>query len=341
LSDGRPHPADELRDSERLLRALRGAVPVEAPEKVAARRNVLVAAISREIEAVPTRIAKQERRRRWLRTASVAAATLALTLSGTALWQATWGEAHGVAQLEVGNAPSDGQALVTLITTHGTRQDTLSTGQELTVGRNEQVDALLPGATRIQFEPLALIEPRADHQSAEQATLQLNQLKELNQSLFVKAGSLSVDVPESRPSRRLVTVVTPHARVEVKGTQFQVQVSDGTNAHTRVSVSRGSVLVSWLGGHTLLSRGQTWDSKSLSHAPKASIAEPSGGVHETTAPHKNAASHENAASHGGTAAPVRETRREAVAASSVRDARPVDARRIASRKTTDDVDTLT
>lgn len=266
--------ADESRESERLLRALRGAVPVEAPEKVAARRRELVAAISREIEAVPARIARQERRRRWLRGALIAAATFALTWTGTALWQTFQGQTSEAAQLEGGDAPNDGQALVTLITQHGTRQDMLSTGQDLTVGRGEQVDAMLPGATRIQFAPLVESEPPADHPSVGQAVLQLNQLQQLNQSLFVKSGALSVDVPESKPSRRLVTVVTPHARVEVKGTQFQVRVSEGASAHTSVSVSRGAVLVSWLGGHTLLTRGQTWRSPGVAQPPQSSTAEP-------------------------------------------------------------------
>ncbi|HXS18098.1 MAG TPA: FecR domain-containing protein, partial [Polyangiaceae bacterium] len=311
------HPGD-ARESERLLRALRGAVPVETAEKVAARRRVLVAAIGREIEAVPARIARQERRRRWLRSASVAAATLVLTLTGTTLWRAGWGEPAEVAQLETSDTPSEGQALVTLITPHGTRQDVLSTGQELTVARGEKVDAQLPGATRFHFEPLVNHEPQVNHEPlvnheaqgsreaqvqalngkqqgatplhsaqgslGEQAVLQLSQLRKQNQSLFVKSGVLSVDVPENKAMRRLVTVVTPHARVEVKGTQFQVQVSEGAGAHTSVSVSRGSVSVSWLGGHTLLTRGQTWDSQNMTHVPKLSFAEPSGAPHGITGP---------------------------------------------------------
>lgn len=268
---------DAARDSERLLRALRVAVPVEAAEKVAARRRVLIQAIGKEIERVPTRIARQELRRRWIVGGLAAIALVSVGLAGASLFGigAPTAQRDGAPRPalqsrddgrreDARQTPADGLAMVTLTTRAGSRDDVFSVGQELSVHRGEHVSARLPGSTELRFEADASI-----------GRLQLSQLGRLDQSLFVKSGALSVDVPTDGTERRSFTVITPHARVEVKGTQFRVLVSEGVDAHTAVSVERGSVAVSWLGGHTLLTRGQTWDSKDLEHPePDRSSAVP-------------------------------------------------------------------
>ncbi len=260
---------DEEHNSQRLLRALRVAVPVEAPETVAARRSALIAVIQREIEETPARIARQERRRHLLGWGATVAALVLATLGATWGYQHSGGQhpaSHPLAhnksaelspsekttRSSVSSGVSEGNARVVLREGMMEKTHHLVTGQELNLDSGQWLSAELPGATKIEFRP-------SDLQGG--ASMELTRLDRLEQSLFVRAGNLFVDVPEGSLERRHVTVVTPDAQVEVKGTQFTVQVAEKeSRTRTAVKVNRGRVLVTWLGGSRLLTPGQTWDS---------------------------------------------------------------------------------
>jgi len=265
-------------DSQRLLRALRGAVPVEDAQRVAARRDKLIAVIGREIAQTPGRIVKQERKQRWLRFAMAVAAATVFTLGSVWTWQ------HATHSSKVARAGEDsfperdvpeGKALVTLRSGANTQDQWMVTGQQLALHGEEVLSAKLPGETQIEFKVSG---------AEGSAQLELNRLGQADQSLFVKSGELSVNVPENTMlggtvpagtrERRHVMVVTPNAKVEVKGTKFTVKVLDtGKEAQTEVTVQRGRVLVSWLGGQTMLTTGEQWKSH---HSARSAGADSSG-----------------------------------------------------------------
>ena len=265
------------RDSERLLRALRVAVPVEKPERVAARRQALIEAIGREIEQTPERVRRRERLRAFKRAAAACSVAAAISLvgGGTFLFLQR-SEAHNASSFvrTVSNSPGDkgvvpeGRALITVEGASNESEQMMIAGQELSLEGQQRLSGELPGSTQIRLEPIP---------GAPQAHLKLTHLDTLEQSLFMLSGHLAVDVPESRTDRRHVVIVTPDARVEVKGTKFSVDVlGDGSERHTKVRVARGQVLVTWLFGKRLLHAGDEWVSPSGRESEPTPVAQEVG-----------------------------------------------------------------
>jgi len=249
--------ASSSEDSERLLRALRVAVPVEDPTRVSARRNFLVNVIEREIKNTPRRIKQQERRLRWSRIGLAAAAVLLVAGAGNfaVKYQAPL-VSSGVEDASGTDGVAEGRAKVTLHDNSTNRSQILTVGQELALNSGQTLHAELPGRTQLELEPLG---------RTKDAGVKLLHLSKTEQTLFVTAGKLLVDVPESSGFRRHVTVITPQAKVEVKGTKFTVDVhQEAAKQWTIVGVERGEVLVTWLGGHQLLQAGQQWNSATSS-----------------------------------------------------------------------------
>lgn len=249
--------ASSSEDSERLLRALRVAVPVEDPTRVSARRNFLVNVIEREIKNTPLRIKQQERRLRWSRIGLAAAAVLLVAGAGNfAVKHQAQLVSSGVEDASGTDGVAEGRAKVTLHDNSTNRSQILTVGQELALNSGQTLHAELPGRTQLELEPLG---------RTKDAGVKLLHLSKTEQTLFVTAGKLLVDVPESSGFRRHVTVITPQAKVEVKGTKFTVDVhQEAAKQWTIVGVERGEVLVTWLGGHQLLQAGQQWNSATSS-----------------------------------------------------------------------------
>lgn len=251
--------ASSSEDSERLLRALRVAVPVEDPARVAARRNFLVNVIEREIKNTPARIKQQERRVRWSRVGLAAAAVLLVAWAGNFALRHQAGAqltSSGIEDASGIDDVADGRAKVTLHDNSTNRSQILTVGQELALSSGQTLHAELPGRTQLELEPLG---------RTKDAGVKLLHLSKTEQTLFVTAGKLLVDVPERSGFRRHVTVITPQAKVEVKGTKFTVDVhQEAAKQWTTVGVERGEVLVTWLGGHQLLQAGQQWNSAASS-----------------------------------------------------------------------------
>lgn len=249
-----PTQGSSSSESQRLLRALRVAVPVEDPDRVAARRNFLVNVIEREIRNTPARITRQDRRLKWSRVGLAAAAVLLATWAGgVALQDRAGSEIATSPDVTTGiDGVAEGKAKITLHDGSGDQSQVLSVGQELALRNEQSIRAELPGHTQLQLQPIA---------SEKEAQVKLLHLSKADQTLFVTAGKLFVDVPEQSTFRRHVTVITPQAKVEVKGTRFTVNVHrEASKQWTDVDVERGEVLVTWLGGHQLLRAGQEWSS---------------------------------------------------------------------------------
>ena len=241
-------------DSQRLLRALRVAVPVESPQHVQQRRTALISVIAQQIEKTPRMIVQQERRGRQLKLLLTAAAVALVSLSSVWLWtrHTFSGEVARLGEEISGPGVAEGQASVVLVEGQQSRRQTMITGQELDLHGAQSLRGELPGHTKISVKPAS---------ASKRARVKLDHLAVVDQSLFISEGELWVDVPEGRLERRHVMVVTPDAKVEVKGTQFSVSVEDvGGGSRTTVRVRRGRVLVTWLGGQKLLAPGDSWTS---------------------------------------------------------------------------------
>jgi hypothetical protein len=79
------------------------------------------------------------------------------------------------------------------------------------------------------------------------------------QDLCLGSGTVSLRVPKLGPYRTL-SVVTPDARVTVRGTRFSVSFASD-RAETRVRVTEGSVWVDHAGKEDVLAAGQSWTSR--------------------------------------------------------------------------------
>jgi hypothetical protein len=81
------------------------------------------------------------------------------------------------------------------------------------------------------------------------------------QDLRLGAGTVSLRVPKLG-TRRTLSVVTPDARVTVRGTRFSVSfAANGARPGTQVQVTEGSVWVDHAGKEDVLAAGQSWSSR--------------------------------------------------------------------------------
>jgi hypothetical protein len=93
------------------------------------------------------------------------------------------------------------------------------------------------------------------------------------QDLRLGSGTVSLRVPKLGAHRTL-SVVTPDARVTVRGTRFSVSFA-GDRSETRVRVTEGSVWVDHAGKEDVLAAGQTWTSR-----PELAAATPAAPAHD-------------------------------------------------------------
>ena len=238
------------RTDRRLLRAWKSSgVPVEPVEEAAARRDVLVDRLGDFIELAGKR--QRRAQRRWA-LGSVAAAVVVLVGVAAIGWKHAQPE-------RAGQSARMGGARNTLagIVVSGARVEvarvtgaTTVTDGSAALGVGDRVTRALAGAS-ISMPSGAHAELRAAPRASVIATDE--------HTLKVGVGTLEVRVvPQAAPNR--FTVVTPDARVSVRGTVFAVAVTDDVKPRikTRVSVTEGVVSVEHDGRTWLVGAGQSW-----------------------------------------------------------------------------------
>lgn len=264
------------------LRTMRTALPVEAPEAVATRRERLVPALQSQIIAASAARHRAQRLRRaagfGALAASVAlfvAAGIALsghvtTTDGPAASRPSGATQSGVSQgakeasghareqaAPVGQAARLVQASAATLrvgdsTTEQALDASTSVGLALTPGMD--LRTLVAGWLELELPSRARIE------MSESSELALESLTARSQKLSLARGRIDVSVPKPQAgAAQRLSIVTPDSEVEVRGTVFSVEVrpSKLTPARlvTEVFVSRGSVSVRHAGQERLVTMG--------------------------------------------------------------------------------------
>lgn len=270
--------ANELDATRVVLPGASSPVPVEDADHVELRRQALVDAISRAIAEVP---AERRRRRLWNMSGRFALAAAVLLAVGTAsTFLAVRLSSGGGGDRSASSAAQGEVAHVERFDTsasHSASSATVGEASTLVTSSSERLVATLPGHTVVEVAP--------------RSRLILARLPASSQELILDRGVVSVDVPEAQAalhdttlhdatspsspapgagepgttSKRRVRVTTPHAVVEVKGTQFDVIVGDAPSGGeiTTVKVKRGRVLVTEGARRTFVGAGETWTSAPL------------------------------------------------------------------------------
>lgn len=232
---------DDARDARKLLAPLRERPASVDAERLGARRERVLSAISSEVNT----LAARRKQRRWWRAAG--AASLLAAGVACAFWAPRLLQRPAPATLALTFVGSVGQ-------THAGSARTLRAGEALAADPGEISTAAegsaelissaglglrLGGATRLSLA--ALLGPGAQNQVA------------------LRQGEVTCSVPHLQEGQRF-SVQTPDARVVVHGTVFSVNVDTTRPAGhaTCVAVTEGVVIVQHAGSETALNAGDSW-----------------------------------------------------------------------------------
>lgn len=248
----------DLHLAEQALRQLRSTVvPVEDTERVEQRRPRLLAALEREIRAVPVDRARRLRRRRTALGMVAAAAVVVLAWGTVRLTNGPATKSPMVARAQLSGAQLRNWSGDVSLGPPGQQRGLESSGESapgtvsfLSTRRSGWVELELPGAVRVEV-------------SAE-TELQVLRADPNDRHVRLARGRLDVQVPkpEGGAVTRLV-VSTPDAQVEVRGTVFSVEVKPGRfePSVTEVVVSRGAVVVRHGDEEVRVPAGSRWSSE--------------------------------------------------------------------------------
>jgi ferric-dicitrate binding protein FerR (iron transport regulator) len=244
-------PLDVLREMRRVVAPVPGAEEEQARrERIAAR----VVELSRELRV--------EQRRR-LRVRVLLAALVSIGL-GVVLLQ--WGPGSRPPQNASARVVSGRMALLEGDHSRPWTEATLDLEQEpvLQTGAAEEVALELPSRAALEVSAaseLALVRHAAAGGWSERINL--------------RTGGVKLRVPKLGNNQHLA-VETADARVEVRGTRFEVRVEhDARGAFTRVDVDEGRVAVRSERGPSLLGPGEHWTSREpVAAAPPLPSAAP-------------------------------------------------------------------
>ena len=127
----------------------------------------------------------------------------------------------------------------------------IEASDELHTGADATTTAILANGAAVDVAPGSDLRFDAHVDSGERA----------GEDLRLGQGKVWLRVPKLGPHHTL-SVVTPDARVTVRGTRFSVAVLGAAGAvETRVQVTEGSVWVDQAGHEDVLSAGQSWTSR--------------------------------------------------------------------------------
>jgi hypothetical protein len=263
--------------TDRALKQMaRGVVPVEDPDRVAARRDRLLPSLSAFAGAV---IEGRSRRRFW--TLSVAVAALVAVMAGAVFRVSRFGvpasppvlasvhAKQGEVRVSRAGAPAGpiGSARVELVARD--RVETADSSAEVNLGSGALVE--LDTQTRVELGP------------------DVAQGGKKEEHLELSFGKIGLKVPKLPAGNRL-TIGTPSARVTVHGTAFEVVVKrlEGGATSTSVSVSEGRVSVESEGREIVLGPGANWSSSPSVDVPPSAAPNASGPEVPTPPPSSDA-----------------------------------------------------
>ncbi|GEM_PF-3112514 len=259
-------------DVAQLRSPLRVNVPVEKIETIERRRKLLVQSIAQEISGIPQRRRSVFLRARALRWGLAASVLLSVLMGGMFLQARRSEHASGdhlVASSRVAAHSTDALKRASDHRQFTEGKSSFSSesvqkipvpqvGQLVQLGKFSRGHVELLGGLELVFtagSSFHLVENRLSHQV-----------------IYLNGGQVRVEVPPGKTPRH-VSVLTPHAQVEVKGTIFSVRLGphnkSGTGKIDRVSsrgsvtevfVERGVVLVKHAHGLHSLGAGESWRS---------------------------------------------------------------------------------
>jgi hypothetical protein len=227
--------------------------PVEDEAVAAARRDELVPLIGSRIRAVTVRQLRWRRAKSALAAAAVAAGLALAVTQGYRLL--TEPDRHSGPE---SSAVLSSGAAVSLVRqgrpVEPSREPrALLAGDRIVTSPNAPARIVLLGGARVEAD------------ASTRLTLVRSDAQE--QRLRLEAGKVELEVPKLAAGSAFV-VETTDAEVRVRGTRFSVAVAgSGSDADTRVGVSRGSVLVRTARGERVLAGGETWSSRLVTVAP--------------------------------------------------------------------------
>jgi len=222
-------------------------VPVEDPERVEQRRELVVAALSRSIRA------NADRKRRALRTRVIWSLSIAASLAlGIGIASHV---RHGSVDA---NAALSTVAEVTgaVVVTENGESRVLSNGSAFALRTVGEIETAPEAQAEIRSQKSVV-------HLAPATKLTVPRTTPLEERYRLAVGRVDVSVDKESRITRSVVVETPDAEVVVHGTVFAVGVSSrNKRSVTEVSVTRGSVWVLQHGVQVaLLGAGQHWSSE--------------------------------------------------------------------------------
>lgn len=240
---------DEASEVRRLLGALRDRPVSVDSERLAARRERVVAVLKRDVRTLAAARASRTQRRVGYLALSLAAAAGAM-FAAHRLAQ-PWPASPALVITFVGSV---GQATARSGADSGVAPRSLRAGESLLGDPGEIETAADGSAELVTSAGLGL-----NLGSATRVSLAGLLGAAASNQVDLKQGSLNCSVPHLQEGQRF-SVQTPDARVVVHGTVFSVRV-DTNRAHGRetcVEVTDGVVIVHHDGSETALNRGDRW-----------------------------------------------------------------------------------
>jgi len=278
---------DDASEVRRLLGSLRDRPVSVDPERLAARRERVVAVLKRDVRVLAAERAARARRRAGYVVCSLAAAAsvvfgvhhfaqrgpasapLVITFVGS-VGQATARASTQARPLRAGESLLGDPGEIETVA-EGSAELVTSAGLGLNLG----------GATRVSLSGLV-------------GAAATNQVE-------LRRGYLNCSVPHLQEGQRF-SVQTPDVRVVVHGTVFSVRVdaSRARGSETCVEVTDGVVIVQHAGSETALNRGDSWGCEAIANvsADGKLAANPSAASETASAAAPESASEAAAAEHG-------------------------------------------
>jgi hypothetical protein len=230
----------------------KAAIPVEAPQRAAYRRERIVRRLGASIEAQAGR--RRVGARAWLWTSAAAAVVVAGLVGFWAL------RPQPVAIATAETTAGETRTVLGEVSVHrGGAATPLHSGDVLVGGE------VVATAARSGVE-IGIASGHAD--LAASSELELMRPSANERRLRLGAGSVDVDLPRKLEAGKHLVVETPDAEVLVVGTSFTVEVGgEGATRATHVSVRRGTVWIMQGGKQrAVLRAGDDWRSPSRTAA---------------------------------------------------------------------------
>lgn len=250
-----------------LLDGLRGPVPMGEGSSEERRRLA--------IERIAQRIRGEPDASRRIRAFAMCGAAAAVLLGAAALWMIEHRPpAPTHAPVVVAQARAGSELRVTagvVVTTRDAVPTAISRGSTARIEAGDEIRSATDGEAELSL-------PRGVRVGIGRSTkTALRMATELEQRLRLDLGETTVSVPRPGGPREFA-IDTPDTQVIVHGTEFSVHVEqDAAGAtFTRVSVTRGGVLVVHAGGQQLVESGNEWSSRPITSVAPASNEDNSG-----------------------------------------------------------------